>query len=320
MASAALIGGRADTMMDSDAGGFTTDDRAATQRMLDAAERYSSESEDDDIGEGDFYPPPAARAHDPPPQRARPAPPSTPPPRPAVPAPAVIRPALRAAAPPTPIPGRSESPVNDEDEHDAAPPPAPAPARAPAARARTDDTFTIPATPHEALLRYDASMNYLVEILSHLTGDNTNAVTAKASLEIFRRQMLAWHGNVDQGDWEKATKSMLMYSETVRMVIHTTVQRVKDQRGAARPRAPARPDAADHAKVVRAIPTATPTDTESAPPRPVAPMALHLNPARPESSRAEPARREPAHAVPEYVARAEDEPDHRRGGEGCGIM
>jgi len=344
MASTAALGGRADTMMDSDAGGFTADDRAETLRMLELAGpvRSDSESDDDDIGESEFYPPPATRAPEPPQARPHPQRPSAPPPRPqiaapsAIPAPAPVRPALRAPAlpPPTPITGRSESPANDEDDQDAPamPPPVAAAPRVRAAPqsapARTDDTFSIPATPHEALLRYDASMNYLVEMLSQLTGDNTNAVTAKLSLEIFRRQMLSWHGTVDQNDWEKATKSMLMFSETVRMVIHSTVQRVKEQRTADRtqrtPRAavPPRPEHANHAKVTRAIPTAIPTDSEaSAPPvKQTASMGMHYNPYKPpEPARPEPPRAEPD-AVPEYVSHADDALPPKKSADGCTVM
>lgn len=329
MSSTHSLGGRAETMMDSDVGTLTSDDRAEALRLLDLANarrESDSDDDDDDIGESEFYPPPPqARAPEQKHSRVRtrlanqpvsvvqprPAMHTAPPPRPTTHAPAIV--------PPTPLSGRSESPVNDEDDQDGARAPPPAqPANRPRAppTVRAEDMFSMPATPHEALIRYDASMNYLVEMLSQLTGDNTNAVTAKLSLEIFRRQMHMWHGDVEQNDWEKASKSMLMFSETVRAVIHSTVQRVKEQRGAerpvARPRVASTPRTAEteHARVSRAIPSATPTDSESSAPapKPAVPMGLHYNPYKPEPS------------APDYVTHADDAQAQKRNTDGCAVM
>ncbi len=374
MSGNGALGARAEQLMDSDAPGFTTDDPATALRMYEKSEfrvdAAHSEDDDDDIGV-DFYPSPKPPPPQPIPTHVRSArhtvaaPQPAPPPRPAVPAP-VVRPAERAVRPeharmpdlPTPMAGRSASPFNDEEDGEpayAAPPvpvqhrsqaivhaDAPRAQRPPAiVRAATSVQYSIATTPQEALARYDESMTYLVEILCQLTGNNTNAETAKSSLEIFRNQMHAMHGDVSIDDWQKACTSMAMFSETVQMVIHTTVQRAKEQRvkesgvesahktKPIEPRhdlsAPARmerePTRGGHEHVMPAIPRAIPTDAEPADHcRTIAPIGMKFN--NPVShQRTDPPPAEPARAgaLPPYIAQAESAVAKTEDG-GCRVM
>lgn len=353
--------------MDSDAGGFTADDRAEAIKMLESSSLHANANDSDsdsDIGEDDFFPPPPSQKPPPPqaPPQARPVgsqPPRGPPPaRPVGPAPPSVSNAGRrpervdrasyllpeSAVPGTPLAGRSQSPCNDEEDghgHDSAHPPPqaksgrthmprgipavpavraarPVPRSAPALPS-DPSAYTIPATPNDALARFDECMNYLVEMLCQLTGSNANAVTAKQSLEIFRMQMLSWHGDVENEDWEKASKSMVMFAVTVRMVIHATVQRTKDQRaremrqpialpGQSQSQSRSVPAAHSADRVLEAIPRAIPTDAESTDSGRIAPpIGMHYNAAKLHhtSEPSQPSHTEPAPARPDYIVQAD---------------
>lgn len=209
------------------------------------------------------------------------------------------------------------------------------------------DMYVAPKDPVEMLERFDEAQMYLVDMVCHLTGDNTHAVTARDSLRIFRDQMFAWGGLEGGGDWTRAAGFMLMYAETIRKVIHSTSNTAKTRNREMADRAAEeiarkvdRPEAATtpalthlppHPREGRdlRIPPPIPTDTERSDTvtrDTHTPIGMHYNNASgkaasvPATSERKSAggSSESAASVPAYVARAE-EPQKNREGE-CQVM
>lgn len=358
--------------LDSDAGGRTADERANAVRLL-AMHGKPPAGDDDDSDSDD-----SLVAEELPPRHASFVPPMHTPAEPAVrrqadPLP-VVPPKpqsraqqgkLRVTSKPKQQPAviTSALPDDDDDDDDAVwalreqhaqkphsavasgPPPAQQSTSAPKNQASAD-TFTFPATPKEALGRYDECMTYMMEMMCELTNDNIHAQTARASLMVFRSQMLAWGElNHESADWKKMATFMVMYVETFRMIIKSTAGEVEAARSTrsklASVDAQACEQACDsaslvvHARTTRearlkgdsVIPGPIPTDADvgdvKVAPRAALPPGTHLNP-DPASENA----KRPVHhktrppkltqPTPSYIARAEEPQPQDK--EGCRVM
>jgi hypothetical protein len=339
--------------MDSDAGGRTADERAVALRQLAMHDDESDNDADLVVDEIPPYVAPAfvepVPTHKPPaPKRA------VDPPLPVIPPKPAYRgqpPRGRAMAPKSqsmPVHRASAGvaaalPDNrddddDEDDEDVGDWPvqphvaqesprvvqsAPAPvakptaghAQPPAGGEEDSGAFTFPSEPREALIRFDAVMTYMMEIICQLTGDNIHALTARETLKVFRAQMLSWGKLRDNKDWEKAADYMLMYGETFRMLVKTTASQLKQARQNHVPQAPAQPQIqpapvkppATARSALDGIPRAIQTDVDLAADAlairhmsPV-PPGQHLNPVNAAGSSS-------AGKTPAYIASAEEGP------------
>ncbi len=374
--------------LDSDAGGRTADERANAVRLLAMHDGKPAGVDDDDSDSDDSLvaeelPPRHVPFVAPRPAHAEPAanirrqadPLPVVPPKPQSQSRAQQGKLRVTSKPKQPAVITSALPDDDEDEDEAyirelreqnrgiqeyngavarGPPPAQQSASVPKPQAASTDTFTFPATPNEALGRYDECMTYMMEMMCELTHDNIHAQTARASLMVFRSQMLAWGKlNHESADWEKMATFMVMYVETFRMIIKSTAGEVEAARSTraksvaldaqnsqasdapgdsasvvAQARASRESRVTERASV---IPGPIPTDADvgdvKVAPRAALPPGTHLNPNPNPDPASENAKRphhktrppRPAQPTPSYIARAEDV-QPQDGKEGCGVM
>lgn len=346
------------SFMDSDAGGRTADERAVALRQLDM---HDDSDNDADLVVEEIPPYVAPAFSEPvsvhkPPKRAVDPPLPVIPPKPAHRGqpPRGIAPASKSQSVPahrasagvaSALPGNRDD-DDDEDDEDAGdwpvqprvvqePPrvvqtapapavkPAPANAQTPAGDENDVGGFTFPSEPREALMRFDAVMTYMMEIICQLTDNNIHARTARETLKVFRAQMLSWGQLRDSKDWEKVADFMVMYGETFRMTVKTTAAQLKHAHqnhpaqvasGLAQTQtqtqaqtAPARP-ASSARSALDGIPRAIQTDVDlaadAAAIRHMSPVppGQHLNPVNAAGSSSRDAN---ASKTPPYIASAE---------------